>query len=147
MYFDGSLARPIDICRWVCYNPFVQVALPVRQRGNFCAVNLDLKPAAVTTAVDLLKALADPARLQIMAALRKADDPICVCDFTAALGLSQPTISHHIGKLRQAGLVKVTRDGIWSLYELAPDLAPTVRALLDSAVAVGTPSASKATRG
>jgi len=106
-----------------------------------------MKPAAVTTAVVLLKALADPARLQIMAALRKADDPICVCDFTAALGLSQPTISHHIGKLRQAGLVKVTRDGIWSLYELAPDLAPTVRALLDSAVAAGTPTASKATRG
>jgi ArsR family transcriptional regulator len=116
----------------------MQVTLPVRQRGNCCEVNSGLKPVAVTAAVDLLKALADPARLQIMAALREADDPVCVCDFTAALGLSQPTISHHIGKLRQAGLVKVTKDGIWSFYEVAPDLAPPVRALLDSAVAAGT---------
>ncbi len=90
----------------------MEVALPIRQRGNCCAVNMDLEPAAVTAAVDLLKALAHPTRLQIMAALRQADDPVCVCDFTAALGLSQPTISHHIGRLRQAGLVKVTKDGI-----------------------------------
>ena len=116
----------------------MRVALPVRQRGNSRDLNMDLKPAAVTLAVDLLKALSDPTRLQIMATLREADDPVCVCDFTAALGLSQPTISHHIGRLRQAGLVKVTRSGIWSFYELAPDLAPPARALLDSAVAAAT---------
>ena len=116
----------------------MQVTLPIRQRGNCCEINLDLKPAAVTAAVDLLKALADPARLQIMAVLRESQDPVCVCDFTAALGLSQPTISHHIGKLREAGLFKVTKDGIWAFYELAPDLAAPVRALLDSAVASGS---------
>ena len=49
---------------------------------------MDLRPAAVTRAVDLLKALSDPTRLQIMATLRGATDPVCVCDFTAALGLS-----------------------------------------------------------
>jgi len=118
----------------------MQVALPVRQRGNCCEINTGLKPAAVTATVDLLKTLADPARLQIIAALRDADDPVCVCDFTAALGLSQPTISHHIGKLRNAGLVKVTKEGIWSFYELAPDLTAPVRALLDSAVAAGAPT-------
>lgn len=118
----------------------MQVALPVRQRGNCCEINTGLKPAGVSAAVTLLKALADPARLQIMAALREAGDPVCVCDFTAALNLSQPTISHHIGKLRQAGLVKVTREGIWSFYELAPDLPAPVRALLDSAVAAGDPA-------
>jgi len=113
----------------------MQVALPVRQRGNCCEITLDLNPAGVSAAVDVLKALADPSRLQIMAVLRESADPVCVCDFTPALGLSQPTISHHIGKLREAGLVKVTRDGIWAFYELDPDLAPTARALLDSAVA------------
>ena len=98
---------------------------------------MDLKPAAVSAAVELLKVLGDPARLQMMAALRDATDPVCVCDFTAALGLSQPTISHHMGKLREAGLVKVTKDGVWAFYELAPDLPPAVRDLIGSAVAVG----------
>jgi len=113
----------------------MQVSLPIRQRGNCCEINLDLNPAGVTAAVDVLKALADPTRLQIMAVLRESQDPVCVCDFTPALGLSQPTISHHIGKLREAGLVKVTKDGIWAFYEVAPDLSLNVRALLDSAVA------------
>ena len=120
----------------------MQVSLPVRERGNCCEINLELNPAAVEAAVDLLSLLADPARLQIMAALHEAAQPICVCDFTAALGLSQPTISHHMGKLRHAGLVKVTRDGVWSFYEVAPGLAPATRDLLRSAVAAGQAAAT-----
>ena len=108
----------------------MQVALPVRQRGNFCAVNLELKPAAVTTAVDLLKALADPARLQIMAALRKAEDPICVCDFTAAFDLGQPTISHHLARLRDAGFVSSFKQGVWAFYRLRAEMPPAARAAL-----------------
>ena len=115
----------------------MQVPLPVRERGNCCDVSLELEPDGLSTAVELLKALADPARLQIMSALRDAEQPICVCDFTAALGLSQPTISHHMGRLREAGLVKVTRKGVWAFYELAPDLAPPALALLGSAVGAG----------
>src|SRR3981081_2846484 len=102
----------------------MQVALPVRERGTCCDVALEIKPAAVNAAVDLLRLLADPARLQMMASLQEADQPGCVCDFTAVLGLSQPTISHHMGKLRNAGLVKVTWQGIWSFYEIAPGLPP-----------------------
>jgi ArsR family transcriptional regulator len=119
----------------------MQFALPVRERGICCDVALDIKPAAVNAAVDLLRLLADPARLQMMASLQDADQPVCVCDFTAALGLSQPTISHHMGKLRNAGLVKVTRLGIWSFYEIAPGLPPAVRDLLSSAVAAGEATA------
>ena len=115
----------------------MQVALPVRERGTCCDVALELKPKAVNAAVELLKLLADPARLQMMSALKDAEAPVCICDFTAALGLSQPTISHHMGKLREAGLVKVTRQGVWSFYELAPRLNPAVRTLLDSALAAG----------
>ncbi|MEA2683095.1 MAG: hypothetical protein QOK05_1423 [Chloroflexota bacterium] len=120
----------------------MQVTLPVRQRGNCCDVNLGLKPAAVDAAVDVLKVLADPARLQMLAALREASAPICVCDFTAALGLSQPTISHHMGKLRRAGLVKVTRRGVWSFYELDAGAPAAVLDLLAQAVALGSASSS-----
>jgi ArsR family transcriptional regulator, arsenate/arsenite/antimonite-responsive transcriptional repressor len=120
----------------------MQVALPIRERGSCCDVALDIKPAAVNAAVDLLRLLADPARLQMMASLQESDQPVCVCDFTAALGLSQPTISHHMGKLRNAGLVKVTRLGIWSFYEIAPGLPPAVRELLSSAVAAGQATAA-----
>jgi ArsR family transcriptional regulator len=119
----------------------MQVALPVRQRGSCCDVALDIKPAAVAAAVDLLRLLADPARLQMLAALQEAAQPVCICDFTAALGLSQPTISHHMGKLRGAGLVKVTRLGIWSFYEIAPDLSPQVRDLLSAVVTAGQATA------
>jgi ArsR family transcriptional regulator, arsenate/arsenite/antimonite-responsive transcriptional repressor len=115
----------------------MKVELPLRQRGNCCEVSLELEPAAVEAAVDLLRLLADPARLQMMAALQQADQPVCVCDFTAALGLSQPTISHHMGKLKGAGLVKVTREGVWSFYEIAPQLTPAQRDLLRSTLAVG----------
>jgi ArsR family transcriptional regulator len=115
----------------------MRVTLPVRERGTCCDVALELKPRAVNAAVDLLKLLADPARLQMLSALRDAEAPVCICDFTAALGLSQPTISHHMSKLLDGGLVKVTRQGVWSFYELAPRLNPTVRALLDSALVAG----------
>jgi ArsR family transcriptional regulator, arsenate/arsenite/antimonite-responsive transcriptional repressor len=122
----------------------MQITLPVRERGNCCEISLELQPAAADAAVDLLRLLADPARLQMMAALQQAAQPVCICDFTAALGLSQPTISHHMGKLRGAGLVKVTREGVWSFYEIAPGLAPATRDLLKSALVAGRAAARPA---
>jgi len=72
----------------------------------------------------LLKALADPTRLSMFSSLLRAGAEICVCDFTAVFNLSQPTISHHMGKLRSAGLVSAQKRGIWSYYRVSPDLAP-----------------------
>jgi ArsR family transcriptional regulator len=118
----------------------MQVDLPVRQRGVCCEVKLDLEPAALAVAVDALKALADPARLQVVATLMTAPGPVCVCDFTAALGLSQGTISHHMARLRQAGIVKATKQGVWSFYELDPSLPPPTRRLLEAALAIGSPT-------
>ena len=80
---------------------------------------------------ELLKALADPTRLQILGVLKRAAEPVCICDCTAAFDLSQPTISHHMGKLKDAGLVEATRSGIWSYYRLARNLEARTRALLD----------------
>jgi ArsR family transcriptional regulator, arsenate/arsenite/antimonite-responsive transcriptional repressor len=104
--------------------------LPViRQRGACCELpEVDGRWADRTS--ELMKALSDPTRLTMMASLWKARAPICICDFTAGLGLSQPTISHHMARLKEAGLVEADKRGIWVYYRLRADLAPASRRLL-----------------
>jgi ArsR family transcriptional regulator, arsenate/arsenite/antimonite-responsive transcriptional repressor len=87
--------------------------------------------AKVDQSVEMLKALADPTRLQMMGVLKHSSQPVCICDFTAAFELSQPTISHHMAKLREAGLVEVTKAGIWAYYRMNAGLNARSRALLD----------------
>jgi len=82
-----------------------------------------------------MKALADPTRLTMVASLWKAKAPICICDFTASLELSQPTISHHMAKLKEFGLVDSEKQGIWVYYRLRADLAPATRRLLAQLIA------------
>lgn len=94
-----------------------------------------MPPVQVSSTVAVLKALADPTRLQIMAVLLRSPDPVCVCDLTAAFALSQPTISHHVGKLRDAGIVESTKRGIWAHYMLRAGLPARTRRLLEAAVA------------
>jgi len=88
----------------------------------------------VDQSVEVLKALADPTRLQMIGILKNSPEPVCICDFTAAFDLSQPTISHHMAKLREAGLVDVSKAGIWAYYRLASRLELKTRALLDALV-------------
>ena|ERR671933_1269686 len=67
------------------------------------------------------KALADPARVKIVNRLASQDD-VCVCELDKPLGLSQPTVSHHLKVLREAGLVEVARKrGTWVHYRLVPE--------------------------
>jgi ArsR family transcriptional regulator len=68
----------------------------------------------------LLKVLADPARLQILSMLASAGGEVCVCDLTEPLGLSQPTVSHHMKQLREGGFVSSERRGKWIFYSLVP---------------------------
>lgn len=69
----------------------------------------------------LLKAVADPARLQLLSMLRQAPNlEACVCDLTAPLGLSQPTVSHHLKVLTDAGFVTRERRGSWAWFTLVP---------------------------
>ena len=105
--------------------------VPDRAKGVCSPPPLPLSPGLADRTVDLLKALADPTRLQMIGMLKRAQQPVCICDFTAAFDFSQPTSSHHMGKLRAAGLVEVSRKGIWSYYRLRPQLEPATRALLD----------------
>lgn len=79
----------------------------------------------------LLTALADPARVRLVNLLATSPDPICVCDFTQPLGLSQPTVSHHLRKLRQAGLVRAQRRGTWAYYSLDRDAMNRLTAIVD----------------
>jgi len=79
---------------------------------------------------DKFKALADPARVTIVNQLAAAADEVCVCDLNAALDLSQPTVSHHLRVLREAGLVESTRRGTWAFYRLVPEAIEQLRGTL-----------------
>ena len=75
---------------------------------------------AADTLAGIFKALGDPTRVAIVNRLA-ATDSVCVCDLNAAFDLSQPTISHHLRILRDAGLVEAERRGTWAHYRLVPD--------------------------
>ena len=82
--------------------------------------------------VRILSAAAEPSRLRILAALRGRR--LCVCELCAALGLKQSVMSQHLRVLRDAGLVKDSKNGLWVDYELAPEARRgALRAILDEA--------------
>ena len=75
------------------------------------------------------KALADPTRVAIVNRLA-ATEECCVCDLNDAFELSQPTISHHLRILREAGLVEASRRGTWAYYRLVPEAVESLREAL-----------------
>jgi ArsR family transcriptional regulator, arsenate/arsenite/antimonite-responsive transcriptional repressor len=79
----------------------------------------------------VFKALADPHRVRILNLLATSPGPVCVCEFTGPLGLSQPTVSHHLKKLVQAGLLERAQRGTWADYSLRPDALGRLAATLD----------------
>lgn len=81
-------------------------------------------------ALPALRAMADPTRLGLLRLLMGSDGPVCVCDLTAAFSVGQPTISHHLKVLREAGLVEVSRRGTWAYYAPREEGLAAVRALL-----------------
>ncbi len=108
------------------------IELPVRQRGVCCDLELAVEPADTAATVDLLKALADPTRLSMVATLKRHGQPVCICDLVSVFELSQPTVSHHMAVLKAAGLVKVEKRGLWGFYSLRDDLSPTARLLFEA---------------
>jgi ArsR family transcriptional regulator, arsenate/arsenite/antimonite-responsive transcriptional repressor len=75
------------------------------------------------------KALADPTRIAIVNHLSAADE-VCVCNLVDAFDLAQPTISHHLKILREAGLVESARRGTWAYYRLVPEAIDALRGAL-----------------
>ena len=91
-----------------------------------CAIApLVREPLSADAATELavkLKALSDPARLRLLSAIAStATQEACVCDLSVGIELTQPTISHHLKVLRQAGLVDSERRGTWVYYRIVPD--------------------------
>jgi len=79
-----------------------------------------------------LKAVADPHRLRLVSLLLAAPSgEACTCDLTEPLGLSQPTVSHHLKKLLEAGLVTAERRGVWTYYAVVPEALATLASTLD----------------
>lgn len=80
-----------------------------------------------------LKALADPARLRLISMIAAAEEQeICACDFTEPLGLAQPTVSHHLRILVDAGYLDREKRGTWAYYRLVPGALDSVAKLLTS---------------
>ena len=80
---------------------------------------------------ELFKALADPARVRIVNVLATSDEAVCVCNLVEPLGLAQPTVSHHMRKLLDAGLVEREQRGKWAFFSLKRDAVETLTAVAD----------------
>ncbi|CAM5686211.1 ArsR/SmtB family transcription factor [Streptomyces chartreusis] len=90
----------------------------------------------------MLKAIADPTRLQLFRLIERAPrGEACVCDLTQCLGLRQPTVSHHLKLMTEAGLLDRERRGAWVWYSVNPDGLRRLRAILEP---VGEPEAAAA---
>jgi ArsR family transcriptional regulator, arsenate/arsenite/antimonite-responsive transcriptional repressor len=85
---------------------------------------------AVATA-ELFKALADPARVRIVNALATAGEAVCACEFNDGLGLAQPTVSHHLKKLTEAGLLEREQRGKWAYFTLKRDAVEKLAVVAD----------------
>src|ERR1700760_37528 len=81
----------------------------------------DVERAQAERMAAIAKALGDPVRLQLVDVLRKHAGKVCVCELVPLFDLSQPTISHHLKVLRQAGIVGSERPGLWAYYYVIPD--------------------------
>ena len=90
-----------------------------------------LSDAEAATTARLFKALADPHRVRIVNLLATSPDPVCVCEFTGPLQLSQPTVSHHLKKLVEVGLLEREQRGIWAYYSLDRDTLGRLAAAVD----------------
>ncbi|MGW6936832.1 ArsR/SmtB family transcription factor [Lentzea sp. NPDC054927] len=101
-----------------------------------CCAPLPEDPLAVEQAAELsamFKALGDPVRLRLLSMIASGPDAgVCVCELTPAFELSQPTISHHLKLLRQAGLVDCERRGTWVYYWVRPETTDRMAAMLSS---------------
>src|SRR5438105_13866516 len=80
---------------------------------------------------EVFKALADPARVRIVNVLATSGEPVCVCNLIEPLGLSQPTVSHHLKKLTEAGLLEREQRRTWAYFSLRPDAIEKLGAVVE----------------
>jgi ArsR family transcriptional regulator, arsenate/arsenite/antimonite-responsive transcriptional repressor len=87
-------------------------------------------------AAALFRALSDPGRIKIVNLLARSDEPVCACEFEPTLGLSQPTVSHHLKKLTEAGLLEREQRGKWAYFSLKPEATEQLERLVQVTEAV-----------
>jgi ArsR family transcriptional regulator, arsenate/arsenite/antimonite-responsive transcriptional repressor len=104
-----------------------------RPAGEPCCqpvVYPDVERAQAERMARIAKALADPIRLQLVDVLRRHAGKVCVCELVPLFDLSQPTVSHHLKVLREAGIVDSERVGLWAYYYVLPDALEELSAWL-----------------
>ncbi len=157
MFIDAYSAQDIDVCQ--CLGHTGQVTTTTAgptQAGAPAASSLPISTAPASTALpagcctpllrepitpsqaadlaQVLKALADPVRLQLVSLVASHDGgEACVCELTEPLGLTQPTISHHLKILVDAGIFSRDKRGVWAYYALVPGALDALAAVLGPA--------------
>ena len=139
MFVDAHLAGGIDRCQCLPHTDRVTTAAtapspPGLRPADACCTPLLREPITVGQAAGLarlLKALADRTRLRLVSMVAAHEGgEACVCELTEPLGLTQPTVSHHLKVLRQAGVVGSEREGLWAYYYVIPDALKELSAWL-----------------
>jgi ArsR family transcriptional regulator, arsenate/arsenite/antimonite-responsive transcriptional repressor len=95
-----------------------------RPAGERCCepvVYPDVERSRAARMAEVAKALGDPIRLQLVDVLRRHAGKVCVCELVPLFEVSQPTLSHHLKRLREAGIVDSERRGLWAYYYVIPD--------------------------
>jgi ArsR family transcriptional regulator, arsenate/arsenite/antimonite-responsive transcriptional repressor len=127
-----SLPQGIGICQYRCVSIPLAVVSPAETAA--CCAPLTTEPLSMEQAgqvAPLLKALADPVRLRLVSLVAShAGGEACICDLTAAFDLSQPTISHHMRVLHEAGLVDRDKRGVWAYYRVRPQALASLATLI-----------------
>src|SRR3954454_25341779 len=106
-----------------------------RAAGEPCCepiVYPDVERDQAVRMAEIAKALGDPIRMQLVDVLRKHAGKVCVCDLVPLFDLSQPTVSHHLKVLRDAGIVGSERRGLWTSYYVNPDSLEELSAWLSN---------------
>ena len=142
--YDYS-AQEIDSCQYLLHTREVTTSAadiqhrPALPLAEMCCAPLLREPITADQAADLarlLKALADPTRLRLVSMVAAHEDgEACVCDLAEPLGLSQPTISHHLKILVEAGIFTRDKRGVWAYYSLVPSALSALSAVLQPTVA------------
>jgi ArsR family transcriptional regulator, arsenate/arsenite/antimonite-responsive transcriptional repressor len=96
--------------------------------GSLGDVTLDDEHAEGTAAI--FKALGDPARVKIVNLLARSEEAVCACEFIPGLGLTQATVSHHLKKLTEAGLLEREQRGKWAYFSLNPEAVSRLEGLV-----------------
>ena len=104
-----------------------------RAPGERCCepvVSPEVDAAGAERIAVVAKALADPVRVQLVDVLRRHAGEVCVCELEPLFAISQPTLSHHLRKLREAEIVGVERRGLWAYYYVLPNALQELTAWL-----------------